>query len=138
MNTQERARKISTGTFNITHSTHGSFSTERVFLQDNGWHVLAGGIHVLDAGTQERLQIALGLPDVDGESSGDLGPIPLKVPFAYFDHYKPDGNILHDAEHGTFEVTFIRQAEHLDGKFQFTSQGVEFKGNFNVYFFEDV
>ncbi|MHA6577182.1 hypothetical protein [Pseudomonas yamanorum] len=128
-------RNKSKGTFTVTKSVHGPLTFTNAFLRERTADTLLVGARIF-LNDEETLQITLGLPTVNGESSGDLGPVPERVPFAYFDHYKKDEHIYYDAEKGKFKMTLIKQVEHVTGEFHFVSQEVKFEGEFNVYYFE--
>jgi hypothetical protein len=137
MTTHKRKRDRSTGSFTVTKSVYGPFTSTQVFMRENLPTMILVGARLYIA-EDEFLQIALGLPIVNGTSSGELGPIPERVPFAYFDHNKKDDHIYYDAEKGNFEVTLIKQTEHFTGAFHFTSKEFEFEGKFSVYYFDEL
>lgn len=135
MDTKTRKRHRSTGSFTLSKSAYGKFVATQIMLYDRTQSLLVLGRCFINK--NEYMQVALSLPAPDGKSEGELGPIPEKIPFAYFDHYKDNGGTFYDAERGKFDITLIRQAQHLTGNFYFISQETEFEGTFNVHNFSD-
>ncbi|MBK3443350.1 MULTISPECIES: hypothetical protein [Pseudomonas] len=137
MDAKKRKRHRSTASFTLSKSPYGEFAATQIFLYDRTQTLLVMGRCSIKDKENEILQVGLVLPAPDGESTGELGPIPGKIPFAYFDHYIGDEGIYYDAESGTFNITLIRQAQHLTGNFSFISRGSEFVGTFNVNNFSE-
>jgi hypothetical protein len=113
--TSKESDPLSTGSFEITKSPVGAFTTDEVRMTKRGEHIGLNGYKVLDTG--ERAGISLTFIYEEGTFKEKFGSDDIPPWGSYL-----IGNWSHTADRGETTHTYLDKPEHADGRFYFITK----------------